>query len=374
MASHVSAAFASYSLDYNTLDQVIARAHSDALRLQEIAASQTEEANNPLEKKEQIEQCSKRLANLMIGIAGQMAVLKKIQAETPALSKTELIEKSLRAALRKGYKIFDQIFFAQVKKANKKFDTTVDKLNAFRTNPTKATLEETAANLQKLQNRATLLHSLKGRCLATLTPFEIQSLKELDSKIKRLQILIDPTFQKGPAPLFTKLAIICNQLPISPKETQEIKNLAEETISWLETQDQKSLDSWIYKLAPQPKSAHNQWGLLHRYDDLARFRRAFFKTILSPIEKFLQRDENGPQLNDTQMRAFWESLHRLAFGPQVDDPIAWAKSEFPSMSPLIKEALQQVAPDYYVSQKNENNDLPKSDLKDEITPIILQES
>lgn len=387
MSSQVLSAFACYALENNTLDQIIARAHNDAYRLKEIAEAQKEEAENPLEKKKQIEQCFKQLAHLKESIASQTLVIKLIRRKISWLSDSEalpyekyvqLIESSHNDALQNGLWVFDKIFTTQVGRINKKFSDTVDTLNAFRTTPTKTTLDEAEAAFKKLQNQVTLLHSFSDKCNVSLTPLETESLEDIDLSTKRLQVIIDPNSQKIPTPLFTKLAIICNRVPISLslKEEQEIKKQGEGAISQLEKQDQDSLDGWIYKLAPPPKGG-KEWGRIHRFDDLARFRNAFSKTILASIERRLQNEEEGPHLKDRQVTVFWESLHQLAFGPQVDDSIAWAKNELPVIGPLVKEALLQVVPDYKyglseVNHQNEEIDLPREDSKDKIS--IQEES
>jgi hypothetical protein len=136
--------------------------------------------------------------------------------------------------------------------------------------------------------------------------------------------------------LCTRLKYVCQQEVVEAKVKEELltefdrylnEEFSEETCNLI--------DDKTFEIAPEPKEGED-WGKLHRYDDIHRFKKAFFGTISDRLENHLK------YMNEKDLSEFYSTLHSFSCGPQEVDPKTWVQSELPSILCLASNAIETI--------------------------------
>lgn len=291
------------------------------------------------------------LNNLFYDIANQKGFHSKLHIIADELqdivapffkAQTELIEKTLLEAERLCLSVFDTAFSSEIEKVDQQFKEAIQKID--RENRTLKDAPAFQKDLTNLSNRMDLLYSL--------TDYHFLPYKsEIDSKVNlykeqlvRLKSVQESLHHQN---LLDRLKILTeNKGQTDPDQVNQLKQDLEEFIyDNFAPRLIGQLDEMIYKLSSDPKGGEN-WGQLHRYDDLGIFRQALLILMIDKKEPALIKEIGRDNLD-----RFYQAMHEYAFGPDGVDSIAWSKDMLPALVDTIDQVAKKILP---LKEENDN--------------------
>jgi hypothetical protein len=290
----------------------------------------------------------------------QINTLQDIVA--PVFNKqAEIIARSIDNSEAVSFQIFGKTFHPQGAKLERQFKKVIDTFNAYRKTPSEESLAEIKKEGTILQNNVQNFRSLAQRFIRQYEDPDPQNYETISDRIDRLMRLVEFQSPGQLGNLYTRLKSVCESgEPIDAEIKKGLQQDFDEFIGSFSSEMQNQFDEMIYKLAPHPKEG-DLWGKLHRYDDLERFRQVLATIIQNDVEKVLIRNDQDPEV-------FYQVLHEQAFGPDHENPIAWAKGELPSTIELVNSVIEKMlAQKYYQDYSDEDSDTAYNDLHQVVT-------
>jgi hypothetical protein len=240
------------------------------------------------------------------------------------------INNSLENIEMSALQLRSRVFGTELDAIKRLFDSAVEKLNKCRQDPTNENSKVAEKEVSNLAPRVYQMRSLTHRCFSTLeslvTKSELETYDQFHADTKRLEQLISEYTQETFGNLCARLKSACQKKPI-PTELQEQLKAAFGQIleeKQLPSHLVDAIDGKIYELAPPPKGGKD-WGKLHRFDDLNRFKKAFFAVLGEDFKMNLKK-----QIPEDELPEFYNFLLQLTFGPRDTEPETWVQSEFPA--------------------------------------------
>lgn len=251
------------------------------------------------------------------------------------------INDSLLHTEQAAFNVRDRVFESKCEEIKSLFESAVEKLNLCRQEPTNENFKAADKEASNLAKRTQYIRALANRCFNPLESefrkMDLEKFNQFYDDSKLLQQLISEYAPGTFGILCASLRSAC-QKEVIPAELKEELKAAFELC--LENQRfpshlRDAIDGKIYELAPQPKGGKD-WGKLHRFDDLNRFKQAFFTVLVEDSKTNLKT-----QILEGEFPDFFNFLLQEAFGPRNVDPEAWFHSEFPALLPVVDGVAQK---------------------------------
>jgi hypothetical protein len=261
------------------------------------------------------------------------------EVAAPILKKqAELIRDSIETAENLTIDIRDRVFDAQCDRISRQFEKALETLKVCRNHPTQENFKAANLEISDLVQRTTNIRSLAQHCSIEYRKMDVERFNDFDFDAQRLEQLITAYRPGTFGNLCARLKSACqnDEIPIDLKaELTEAfeRSLKEEgfPIEFLNLVDVK-----IFELAPEPKGGEH-WGKLHRYDDLNRFKQAFYTALAEDFEKNLK----SSQIFKNDLPEFYATFLQEAFGPTDVDARTWVQGEFPCLMDIVDSVIKK---------------------------------
>lgn len=229
--------------------------------------------------------------------------------------------------------LFNKTLEYQIEKISDDVNLVMEKLNLFRQKRLIQRKNDTIQALELLKEKIKPISKFSKACHAY--PFERKTLiarRQVTAKIECVGYQVSP--KKDSDPLAELLRNIHYDLD-SDNIQEEVAR--KKLISWIDDQFQKlpidiqqKIDNWLQ----QHSETFQKEG---RYAKLDVLKSALNFLYFEQVEKGLI--EKGLQTEE-QRREFFVSLHAMAYGPPVVDPLGWVKNELAFLGDLFPKAIK----------------------------------
>lgn len=249
----------------------------------------------------------------------------------------ECINETLSRITLSAMSLKDKVIKVHSNKIERQFEKAIEKLNILRSKTTDVNFNSVEQEISDLANRVQDLRLLENHCFSTLDDkIDLTRLDQFTFHLQRLEKLIAVYAPDQKENLFLRLKIACQCDKISQDFQEKLQKEFDEYINiTFSSEFISALDHKIYELATEPKDEKN-WGKLHRYDDLNRFKHAFSFLLFEDFEKNLKK-----QISEEEFSEFYKTVFQKIYGPKNVHPRSWILNEFPLIIEVVDAIFQK---------------------------------
>lgn len=248
---------------------------------------------------------------------------------------SDFISNALNTVTIYAISIKDRVVTILSHEIKNQFRNVVNKLNTCRQNPTEENFKSADQEISDLAKRVQDIRSLEIHFSSTLdVKMDLKRSNWFNAHVQNLEKLI-AAYAPEPENLFACLKVASQRRVHKDFQEQLQKEFDQYFESNFSSELITALDHKIFELAPEPKNGKD-WGKLHRYDDLNRFKQALFIVLFEDFE-----ENRKDQITNKEFSKFYEIVLRKTYGPKVTDARRWVQSEFPFLIGVIDSIFQK---------------------------------